>query len=54
MAEFLNMGGYAFYVWTSYFFALILLGGVALWSSVQSRKVRLSAIRKAQQRRRKS
>jgi len=53
MVDFLNMGGYAFYVWTSYSFALILLGGVVLWSAQQSRKVRVSAIRKAQQRKRK-
>ncbi len=54
MLEFLDMGGYAFYVWTSYSFALILLGGVVLWSALQSRKVRVSTIRRAQQRKRKS
>ena len=25
MSEFLNMGGYAFYVWTSYAFAMVIL-----------------------------
>lgn len=54
MLEFLKMGGYAFYVWTSYAFAVLLLGGVVLWSVWQSRKVRVSAVRRAQQRKRKS
>lgn len=25
-SDFLNMGGYAFYVWTAYFLALVVLG----------------------------
>ena len=54
MLEFLNMGGYALYVWTSYAIALIILGGVVLWSAHRYRSVRVSAIRRAQQHRRKS
>lgn len=50
MSEFLHMGGYAFYVWMSYALALLLLGGIALWSARQFRKTRLKAIRQAQQR----
>ncbi|ASJ74948.1 heme exporter protein CcmD [Granulosicoccus antarcticus] len=53
MLEFFNMGGYAFYVWTSYACALVLLGGIVLWSARSYRSVRISAIRRAQQHRRK-
>lgn len=53
MSEFFNMGGYAVYVWTSYAIALIILGGVVFWTVHQYRSVRVSAIRRAQQHRRK-
>lgn len=52
MKEFLYMGGYAFYVWTSYALALLMLGGVVVWSLWQSRRIRVRAIRQARQRRR--
>ncbi len=53
MFEFFSMGGYALYVWTSYAIALVILGGVVLWTARQYRSVRVSAIRRAQQHRRK-
>jgi heme exporter protein D len=54
MLEFLNMGGYALYVWTSYAVALVVLGGVVLWSARQHRSALTSAIRRAKLHRRKS
>lgn len=54
MLEFLKMGGYAFYVWTSYAVALLLLAGVVIWSARQFRSVRNRAIRRAQQHRQKT
>ena len=35
MKEFFAMGGYAFYVWTSYALALVIL----LWNIVQPRRL---------------
>jgi heme exporter protein D len=38
MAEFLHMGGYAFYVWTSFGLAALLLAGLAVWASVTHKR----------------
>jgi heme exporter protein D len=34
MAEFLHMGGYAFYVWTSFGLTALLLIGLLVWASM--------------------
>lgn len=38
-AEFFNMGGYAFYVWTAFGLALVVLTGNVMWAT--SRKHRI-------------
>lgn len=38
MAEFFHMGGYAFYVWTSYGLAAILLIGLVVWASMSHKR----------------
>lgn len=38
-AEFLHMGGYAFYVWTSFGLALIVLSGNVLYAVKRKQKV---------------
>jgi len=38
-AEFLHMGGYAFYVWTSFGLALIVLSGNVLYAVKRKKKV---------------
>jgi len=38
-AEFFNMGGYAFYVWTSFGLALIVLTGNVMWAINRKRRV---------------
>ena len=40
MHEFLNMGGYGGYVWSSYGIALLVLGANAIWPYVQLRAVK--------------
>ena len=47
MSEFLAMGGYAFYVWTSFGLAALLLGGVALWSALEARRVERATFARA-------
>ncbi|NND91413.1 MAG: heme exporter protein CcmD [Granulosicoccus sp.] len=54
MIEFLSMGGYAFYVWSSYAIATLLLGGIVIWSARRYRSVRNDAINRARRYRRKS
>ena len=39
MRDFLAMGGYALYVWSSFAVAAALIGAVALWSSLEARRV---------------
>ena len=39
VAEFLAMGGYALYVWSSFAIAAVLLGGIAAWSAIEARRV---------------
>ncbi|MDB3935193.1 heme exporter protein CcmD [Granulosicoccus sp.] len=48
-AEFLHMGGYAFFVWTSYALTAVCLIGVVVWSSVQYRKTRQQTFKRALQ-----
>lgn len=38
-AEFFHMGGYAFYVWTSFGLALIVLSGNVMWAVKRKRVV---------------
>lgn len=52
MSEFLHMGGYAFYVWTSLGLAAALLGGIAAWSAAEARSVERSTFARALQPRR--
>ena len=40
MAEFLNMGGYAGFVWPSWGIALAVIIGVSVQSVIRSRRVR--------------
>lgn len=43
MAEFFHMGGYGFYVWTSFGLATIVLGANAVWA-IMNHKKQLSRI----------
>lgn len=43
MANFFAMGGYAFYVWGSYFVVAVVLGGIFVWS-VNELKTRRAAL----------
>lgn len=45
LSEFLSMGGYAFYVWTSFGAALVLIGGVALFAVSELARVRRETFR---------
>lgn len=38
-AEFFYMGGYAFYVWTSFGLALIVLAGNVMWVASRKRRI---------------
>jgi len=38
-SEFFYMGGYAFYVWTSFALAFIVLSGNVMWAVRQKRRV---------------
>ena len=40
MAEFLDMGGYAAYVWPAYGVFAAVLGGLAVWSVRRNRQTR--------------
>ena len=52
LAEFIAMGGYAVYVWSSFGVAALLLGGIALWSAAEAKRVRRSTFARALQPRR--
>lgn len=54
LMEFLNMGGYAFFVWSSYAITAVLLGGVMIWSIRENKRVSRETIRRAQHNRRNS
>ena len=47
VGEFLAMGGYAFYVWSSFGVAALLLGGVALWSALEARRAERTTFARA-------
>ena len=53
LTEFLHMGGYAFYVWTSYSIALIVLLANLLLPIRQRRKILADIARSARRARRK-
>jgi len=53
LAEFFAMGGYAFYVWTSYAITTVILVGIVLWSHRQFKQSKIAAIRRAQQHRKR-
>ncbi len=38
MSEFFHMGGYAFYVWTSFGLTAILLVGLVVWASLAHKR----------------
>ena len=40
MEEFLHMGGYAFYVWTSFGLTAFLLVGLVVWASQTHKRER--------------
>lgn len=48
MAEFFSMGGYAFYVWSSYGLAAVTLGGLTWFSfaTARARRKELEMIEK--------
>jgi len=46
-AEFLNMGGYALYVWTSFGLALIVLSGNVMWAASRKRRILAQLKRRA-------
>ncbi len=37
VTDFLNMGGYGAYVWSSYLFGLVVFGGHWLWNKIRRR-----------------
>lgn len=47
LIEFFHMGGYAFYVWTSYALTLVVLGGIVVWSALELRQVRTQTLQRA-------
>lgn len=48
MKEFLAMGGYAFYVWTSFGLTFVVMAAVVLSTRLQRRRVVATVKRKAQ------
>jgi heme exporter protein CcmD len=49
--EFLSMGGYAFYVWSSFGLTTIILLAVVVWSAQQLKQSKTAAFRRALQHR---
>ena len=47
MADFLAMGGYALYVWSSFAVTAVLLGGVVAWSAIEARRVERATFARA-------
>ena len=45
-SEFLQMGGYAFYVWTAYSLTVAVLGGAVLAPLLRYRRLRREAARR--------
>jgi len=52
--EFLSMGGYAFYVWSSYGITTIILLSIVIWSARQLKQSKTDAFRRALQHRKRS
>lgn len=52
MAEFFNMGGYAFYVWTAYGIAFVVLTANVLGARACERRLRAELERRARRARR--
>ncbi len=50
MSEFLYMGGYAFYVWTAYGIALVVMVANLLWPRRRERQLLRSIARLARRR----
>ncbi|MFK7855143.1 MAG: heme exporter protein CcmD [Granulosicoccus sp.] len=53
LKEFFAMGGYAFYVWSSYALTGVLLIGIAVWSAKQHKMVQQQTFARALQSKRK-
>lgn len=49
LSEFLAMGGYAFYVWSSFAAAFLLVGGIIIWSRYELIVTRRRVFARAQQ-----
>ena len=56
MSEFLNMGGYALYVWGSYGAAVVIIGGLSFlsWRRLRASAARLETMRAAAPHRRRT
>ena len=54
LREFFAMGGYAFYVWSSYAITGVLLIGIVVWTAKQYKIVRNQTFTRAQQIKRKN
>ena len=50
LAAFLDMGGYAAYVWPAYASSALVLGGIVVWSVREFREVRRQTLRRARTR----
>lgn len=51
--EFLSMGGYAFYVWSSFALTTVILLAVVIWSAKQLEQSKTAAFRRALQHRKR-
>ena len=47
LREFLDMGGYATYVWSSYGLTLLVIGGIVWWSALELRRTREETLGRA-------
>ena len=47
LRAFLDMGGYAAYVWSAYAITAVVLGGIVAWSALEHRRVRRETLRRA-------
>lgn len=54
LREFFAMGGYAFYVWTSYAIAFLLLAGIVVWAQRTLRQTKTLTFKRARQTRTRS
>ncbi len=43
--EFVHMGGYGLYVWSSFFLTFLVIAGVALETSVQRRRLQKESLK---------